>query len=112
MRNSYRNAEGQLHRTDGPAYEHSSGTKAWFIDGKRHRIDGPAYEHSSGTKAWYIDGKRHRIDGPAIEWTDGSKEWWINDKDVTKEINNWLHENNIQYPFDEDNMVQFKLRWL
>ena len=89
MRNSYRNAEGQL-----------------------HRIDGPAYEHSNGTKAWYIDGKSHRIDGPAIEYVGGRKEWWIDGEDVTDEVDNWLNENNISYPFDEDELVQFKLRWM
>ena len=80
--------------------------------GKLHHIDGPAIEYVDGRKEWWIDGKRHRLDGPAIEWADGTKEWCINGQHVTKEINNWLHENNIQYPFDEDNIVQFKLRWL
>ena len=65
-----------------------------------------SYEHRNA------DGQLHRIDGPVVEWEDGRKEWRINGQHVTEEINNWLHENNIQYPFDEDNIVQFKLRWL
>ena len=109
---AYRNAVGKLHHIDGPAIEYVDGRKEWWIDGKLHRIDGPAIEHADGTKAWYIDGKLHRIDGPAVEWTDGTNQWYINDKEVTKEINNWLNENNITYPFDEDELVQFKMRWL
>ena len=27
-------------------------------------------------------------------------------------IEEWLKENNIIYPFDEDGLFQFKLRWL
>ena len=29
----WRNAKGQLHRTDGPAIEFSNGSKEWYIDG-------------------------------------------------------------------------------
>ena len=47
-----------LHRTDGPAIEHSNGCKAWIVDGKLHRSDGPAMEFNSGNKAWYIKGKK------------------------------------------------------
>ena len=112
MSNSYKNAEGQLHRIDGPAIEWADGTTHWYINGERHRIDGPAVEWADGSKEWYINGERHRIDGPAVEYADGSKEWWITDKDVTDEVNNWLNENNVSYPFDEDELVQFKLRWL
>jgi len=49
------NQEGQLHREDGPAVEHSDGTKKWWVNGKLHREDGPAVEHSDGYKAWYLD---------------------------------------------------------
>ena len=58
------------------------------------------------------EGQLHRIDGPAIEWASGSKSWYINGQHVTEEVNNWLNENNITYPFDEDGLFQFKLRWL
>ena len=27
-------------------------------------------------------------------------------------IEEWLKENNISYPFDEDGLFQFKMRWL
>ena len=112
MSNSYINANEELHRLDGPAVEWANGTKEWWINGQRHRIDGPAIEYADGTKSWWIDGKLHRIDGPAIEYANGRKSWWINDKEVTNEVNNWLSENNVTYPFDEDGLVLFKMRWL
>lgn len=31
---NYRNADGQLHRTDGPAYKSSYGTEAYHLDGE------------------------------------------------------------------------------
>jgi hypothetical protein len=55
----YKNEQGQLHRTDGPAIEYKDGTKEWFINGKRHREDGPAVEYYTGTKFWYLNGKRY-----------------------------------------------------
>ena len=76
----WRNAEGQLHRIDGPAIEMSSGIKSWFLHGKRHRESGPAVEYANGTKEWYVNGECHRDDGPAVEHANGVKEWWLNDK--------------------------------
>jgi hypothetical protein len=71
---------GQLHRTDGPASEHSDGAKYWYLNGKLHRTDGPAVEHSDGAKYWYLNGKLHRTDGPAVEYSDGAKFWYLNGK--------------------------------
>jgi len=31
------------------------GDKIWLINGKYHREDGPAVEHSSGEKGWWLD---------------------------------------------------------
>ena len=59
------------------------GTKTWYLNDQLHRINGPAYEHPSGIKFWYLNGKRHRINGPAIEY-NGYKEWWLNDKQYDK----------------------------
>ena len=78
------NSKGQFHRENGPAIEHTSGYKSWYINGKCHREDGPAVEWVSGGKFWWLNGKRHREDGPAIEWADGTKEWWLNGKKVTE----------------------------
>jgi hypothetical protein len=53
----WKNADGYLHREDGPAIEGVDGTKCWYINGRRHREDGPAVECSDGSKIWYINGK-------------------------------------------------------
>jgi hypothetical protein len=77
MRKEYKNNRGKYHRTDGPAYEYSNGSKYWYINGLRHRTDGPAIENIYG-KHWYINGKRHREDGPAVEWNNGVRSWYLN----------------------------------
>ena len=51
----WRNANGQFHRTDGPAIEWDSGSKAWYVNGELHRLDGPAVINAKGGKEWYID---------------------------------------------------------
>ena len=62
-----------------------NGVKGWHnADGKLHRDDGPAIEHPNGYKAWYIDGNLHRTDGPAVVCARGSKEWFINGKQLTE----------------------------
>jgi len=67
-----------LHRLDGPAVEHASGDRSWYVNGKLHRLDGPAIEWANGDKAWYVNGRRHRLDGPAYEYADEDKEWYVN----------------------------------
>ena len=69
---------GSVHREDGPAVEHTNGTKYWYIDNELHREDGPACEYSGGGKWWYLNGQLHRENGPAIEYRYGDKEWYIN----------------------------------
>jgi len=69
-------------------------------------------EHPNGSKEWWINRYRHRIDGPAVDYADGSKEWWINGKHITDEVNDWMKENNISYPFNEETLFQFKMRFL
>ena len=85
---SYRLANGQLHRDDGPAIERSSGLKVWWHHGKKHRIDGPAIEYGDGHKEWWLHGELHREDGPAIEYADGNKEWHLNGKRF-RNANTW-----------------------
>ena len=88
----------QLHRVDGPAIEHSNGTKYWYLNGRCHRVDGPAIEYSNGTKFWYLNGRYHRVDGPAYEGSDGSKAWYLNGEHITKltkdQLINYMKSNN------------------
>ena len=76
----YYNAQGQLHRTGGPAISHDDGTEAWYQQGLLHRTDGAAIIHYTGTRFWYQNGELHREDGPAIIRADGSKVWYQYDK--------------------------------
>ena len=74
----YRDAQGQFHRLDGPAFEGARGIRSWFVNGLLHRLDGPAFEGTNGDRSWYQNDLLHRLDGPAIEWTDGTREWYVN----------------------------------
>jgi hypothetical protein len=85
----------RIHREDGPAVIHSDGTKVWFLNSKCHREDGPAIVYPDGTQVWYLNGKYHREDGPAYIGSDGTQEWYVNDKHITKEVNDWANERNI-----------------
>ena len=61
------------------------GTKEWILpNGSVHREDGPAVEHTNGTKYWYIDNELHREDGPAIEYMSGHKSWYLNNIQYTE----------------------------
>jgi len=74
----WKNSEGKLHRTDGPAVECSNGTKYWYVNNMCHRLDGPAIEFSNGTQYWYVNDMLHRTDGPAIDLANGDREWHQN----------------------------------
>ena len=76
---------GNKHREDGPAREWHDGSKSWFLNDKLHRVDGPAVENDDGYKAWYVNGKRHREDGPSVEWSDGTKQWHVEGKELPEE---------------------------
>jgi len=86
------NIEGYLHRDDGPAIEHSDGSKSWYQNNQRHRDDGPAVEYANGSKEWYQNGQCHRDDGPAIEWADGHKAWYLEGEYLTEAEFNALQQ--------------------
>lgn len=101
-----------FHRENKPAWILPNRSKRWYINGKLHRINGPAIDNLNGLKGWYINGERHRIDGPAINWSNGNIFWYVNGNHITDEVNEWMEENNITYPFNENELIQFKLRFL
>jgi hypothetical protein len=84
----WRNSEGDLHRADGPAIEHASGYRAWYLNDLLHCEDGPAREYADGTRMWFLNGQLHRKDGPAIVWDDGTRMWYLNGGPLTFE--QWL----------------------
>jgi hypothetical protein len=61
----WRDDDGELHRTGGPARVFPSGREEWFHHGRLHRSDGPAVIHANGSVKYYVDGVRHREGGPA-----------------------------------------------
>ena len=77
----------QIYQEDlySPNPDRTRGSAHWHNDnGDLHRTDGPAYVGANGSKEWWINGKAHRTDGPAVEWPDGHKEWWIDGKQYTE----------------------------
>lgn len=81
----YLDAQGLLHREDGPAMEqesHGVRTQGWYWNGRLHRQDGPALRavDAEGVvlrEQWWLDGVAHREDGPAVVSADGSRSWFF-----------------------------------
>src|ERR1035437_7760773 len=69
-------ADGALHREDGPAVERPDGYTASYQNGEPHRIGGPAVIGADGHTSWYVKGELHREDGPAVEYLNGSRRWY------------------------------------
>ena len=90
----------------------SNSDQIWMMDGKYHREDGPATIKANGTQVWWVNNQKHRIDGPALIWDDGSEEWWINGQQLnTANIEQWMRDQGITWPFDKDTQVEFLLTW-
>ncbi len=102
---------GKRHREDGPAVERADGSWEWWLKGTFHCESGPAIKSVNGILEWHVNGKLHRKDGPAVQWPGGYTEWWIDGKQlVTKEIEDWLEENDVDLSTDEG-QTAFILRW-
>jgi len=115
----YLNAAGRYHREDGPALIHDDGRLEWFLNGIPHREDGPARLWKNGSEEWISHGKYHRTDGPAKIWKfdifginlQNQKYWYVNGIDISYEVNIWMKEHKISWPFTKENLIEFKLRW-
>ena len=79
----WKNKEGQVHRTDGPAIIYADGTQVYYIEGQWHRTDGPAVIYPDGGVEYYKNDEYHREDGPAVIYPDGTEEYWV-DGDFVK----------------------------
>jgi hypothetical protein len=71
------------------------GNKRWLLsNGECHREDGPAYEHTNGFKQWIQHNQYHREDGPACIWPNGEQNWYWNGEYVPvksqDEFERWL----------------------
>jgi hypothetical protein len=102
-------ANGRRHRTDGPALIRKDGTQVWFFNDTLHRTDGPARIFPNGDQEWWVNNKRHRLDGPAVIWADGRQEWLINDRNITREVKNWMRNQGVTWPWNEEIQAQFVL---
>jgi hypothetical protein len=102
----WRNANGDLHRVDGPAVIYADGHKEWWQNCELHRDDGPAVINADGDKFWCQHGKFHRVDGPAIEYADGDKSWYQHDIYLT--FDKWLAKNHA---LTEEDKVMMKLQY-
>lgn len=73
----FTDADGEVHRVDGPALEDKEGTLGWYTHGRLHRVDGPAITASDGRGSWYKDGVLHRTDVCVMEHVDskGVRQW-------------------------------------
>ena len=71
-------------------------------------------EYPNGSIYYYVNGKCHREDGPAVIWDDGSLWYYIHGKNITKEVNNWIKENNIpDYKlWNNSHKILFKLTFV
>jgi len=90
-------------------FECSNGDIGYYLNGILHRDDGPAFIYPNGNMYYYLNGERHREDGPAIIWNDGSLAYYINNNDITKEVKDWIIENNIPKVWDNSHKLIFKL---
>ena len=89
-----------------------AGVTIWFVDGQIHKQDGPAMIFPDGDKVWFDHDKKHRIDGPAFIGNNGKHEWWINEVHITEEVNQWMRDRDVSWPWDEETQVEFLLTFL
>ena len=102
---------GRHHRDgDKPAAIDANGALRWFKNGVYHRDgDKPAVIWRSGRLEWFKNGLRHRISGPAILHSRNGCEWYLNNKHITREVKEWLKDNQYTYPFTLEQQVEFSL---
>ena len=55
---TWKDANGELHNTDGPAVISKKGSKHWYVHGKLHNLTGAAKNYATGAKLYYINGKK------------------------------------------------------
>ncbi len=105
----WRLPSGRLHRVDAPARIYTDGTQEWILHGERHRADGPSIINPNGIKMWHLHGKRHRTDGPAWIDVDGRQEWYMHGERITDQVNTWMRQTGVTWPWDAHTQAQFLL---
>jgi hypothetical protein len=113
--------QNALHRLDGPAIIHEDGSEEWYDMDSRHRIGAPAVVYKDGTKKWFVNNNYFRLNktDPVViygndqfEWVDYKKQGHGTYLLITYYVNKWMFENNIRYPFNKQEEMEFALRFL
>jgi hypothetical protein len=118
----WRNARGENHRLDGPAFTDAAGSYTWFKDGVEHRADGPALAIMQDGRVmaeqWYFEGKKHRNaeEGPAyIGYGDDgkirSRQFWEHGVKCTPERIQEVKQKNLAMLSEiKEELAQLKKR--
>lgn len=120
--------DNELHREDGPAVVGDTSGEIWAINGNLHREDGPAIVGSADFERWkHFNLAQIGLDPVAIAemagepiedviipeteplFLEGGEGWFINGENITHQVNQWMKENDISYPFSDKHLVLFKL---
>jgi hypothetical protein len=96
---------------DGPAIIRADGSQKWYENDQLHRLDGPAVVWTNGSQKWYVNGKLHRLDGPAYIGADGRQEWWSCGQEITSQVESWMKQQAVVWPWDDQTQTQFVLTW-
>lgn len=86
-----------------------------YVNHKPYEVDTATKVYGSYPKLiqWFNDHEGyHRIDGPARVFDGLTDEWHIHGYNITGEVNAWMKENDITWPFNEESLVLFKLRFI
>ena len=65
-------------------------------------------EWNTGIISYYLNGFYHREDGPAVTHPNGNM-YYLNNNHITKEVKDWIIENNIPKVWDNSHKLIFKL---
>ena len=57
-------------------------------------------------------GRWHRVDGPAVIDADGTVRWWLDGYEIDSQtVDAWLKFNNVRWPFNQDQITHFVMRF-
>lgn len=91
------------HDFTGIVYELEHKACIWYLNGKIHRDDGPAIIHHTGSKFWWVNGKCHKLSGPASVWSGGTTVYYIHGVIHTQEE---FYNNHLVVNFMVENIMK------
>jgi hypothetical protein len=51
------------------------------------------------------------VDGPAVIHANGTQEWYIQGKSITPQVEAWMKDHAITWPWNDETQMQFILTW-